>query len=49
MTHINSVSTYRVSGFHLASGDKIQRTVLWLVGVWRLSWLRICWTATNTV
>jgi len=49
MTHINCVCIYRVSGFHIASGDKIQRTVLWLVGVWCMSLVCICWTATNSV
>ena len=48
MNYINCACTYGVSGIHVASGDKIQRTVLRQVGVWRLSLVCICWTATNT-
>jgi len=42
-----SASTYRLSGFHVASGDKIQTNVHWLAGVWCVSWPCICRSATS--
>ena len=32
MTHIYSQCTYRMCGFHVASGDKIQGNLRWLAG-----------------